>query len=206
LLLPLWYEILFGITFIGFLISLGICTQLYPPPKYSLLTRTISGLGHPDHKSAKIFNPTMITMGIILAPLPYFLIQVLPASWLTNIGIGAFFCVPAGLILVGVFPEHKESRHIIAAVLSLGGSLLANGFLIYPIFVSPLSNFIIGIQIIILIVCVPLTISAAKQLPSYTPDQRIEKILYNLNLWEWTQFLTLQTWIFALYLNLIIAF
>jgi hypothetical membrane protein len=205
MLLPIWYAILFGITVIGFLISLFICTRLYPPPRYSILTRTISGLGHPDHKSAKIFNPIMITMGVVLALFPYFLLQVLPVSWLTNIGIGTFFCVPAGLILVGVFPEHKESGHLVGAVLCLGGSLLANGFLIYPIFISPLSNFIIVIQIIILIVCVPLSISAAKQLPSYIPDQRIEKILYNLNLWEWSQFLALQTWIFALYLNFILA-
>jgi len=205
MLLPMWYAILLGIAFIIFPILLLICIRLYPPPKYSIFTRTISGLGFPEHKSAKIFNPTIITMGIIMIPFPYYIFQILPANWPTYIGIVAFFCVPIGLIFVGIFPEHKETPHMIAAVLSLGASTIANAFLLYPVLQSRLNILITIIQIIVLLISVPLAIAATK-LPSYVPDTPIEKLLYNINFWEWSQFLTLQAWMVALYINLLIEF
>ena len=204
MLLPLWYSILLGIAFIIFPILLLVCVRLYPPPKYSIFTRTISGLGLPEHRSAKIFNPTIIIMGLILIPFPYYLFPILPANWLTYIGIVAFFCVPIGLMLVGIFPEHKETAHMFAAVLSLGASIIANAFLLYPILLSDLNIVITIIQILVLSISVPLAIAARKQLPSYTPDTPIDRLLYNLNFWEWSQFLALQAWIVALYINTLI--
>lgn len=205
MLLPLWYAILVGIAFIIFPILLLVCFRLYPPPKYSIFTRTISGLGLPEHRSAKLFNPMIIIMGLILIPFPYYLFQILPANWLTYIGIVAFFCVPIGLMLVGIFPEHKETAHMVAAVLSLGASIIANAFLLYPILLSGLNIIITIIQILVLSISVPLAIAARKQLPSYIPDAPIDKFLYNLNFWEWSQFLALQVWIVALYINVLIS-
>jgi hypothetical membrane protein len=206
MLLPLWYAIVLGIAFIIYPILLLICIKLYPPPKYSIFTRTISGLGLPEHKSAKVFNPTLISMGIIMIPFPYYVFQVLPATILSYIGIGAFFCVPSGLILVGIFPEHKETAHMVAAVLSLGASIISSGFLLIPILQSDLSIIVTLVQIIVLAIAVPLAIAAANQMPSYTPDMPIEKLIYNLNFWEWSQFIALQTWIVAIYINLLIVF
>ncbi|MFX1297749.1 MAG: DUF998 domain-containing protein [Promethearchaeota archaeon] len=204
MLLPLWYAILLGLGFIIFLILIFYCIRLYP--NYSIFTRTISGLGHPDNKSAKIFNPAIIVMGILLILFPYYVFQVLPAIWLTYVGIGLFFCVPIGLILVGVFPEHKEAGHMVAAALSIGGALLTNIFLFYPILISDLSIIVTVTNVIVLITCVPLAIAAQKTGSSYVPDQHVEKILHNLNFWEWTQFIVLQTWMFTLYLNLLITY
>ncbi len=201
--LPLWYTILLGIAFGSFAILILICIKLYSPPKYSILTRTISGLGSPEHKSHKIFNPTVLVIGIILTPFPYFLLQVLPPSWMTTLGIILFFGVPLGLILVGIFPEDKETGHMIGAIMSIGGAFIANLLLFYPILQSSL-HFVINLfQIIILIFCIPLAYSAVKHMPSYEPDKPIKKISYNTNLWEWSVFLSLQAWILALYINLI---
>jgi hypothetical membrane protein len=199
--IPLWYAILFGIGIILFIIILLICTRLYP--NYSILRRTISGLGNPEYKSAKFFNSAIFSMGILLFPFPYFLFQALPAQWLTYIGIGAFFCNPIGLILLGLFPEHKETGHIIAAGLGMGSLIIANIFLLYPILTSALSKFIVVITVISLMNSVFLAIAARKNAGIYVPDQPVEKIIYNLNLWEWLQFILLQTWIVAIYVNLL---
>jgi hypothetical membrane protein len=201
MILSLWYAILLGIGIIGFIIIIVICTRLYP--NYSILRRTISGLGHPDYRSAKLFNPTMFIMGFILFPFPFYLIQALPAHWTTIIGIIAFICNPIGLILLGIFPEHKETAHVIAGGLCMGGSIIANIFLLYPILISDLSKIIVVITIIVLLNCIPLAIAARKTMGTYVPDQPIAKLIYNLNLWEWSQFLLLQLWIIALYINLL---
>ncbi len=206
MILPLWYALLLGISLIIYPILLIICIKRYPPPKYSILTRTISGLGLPEHRSYKIFNHTVVYMGLLMMPFPYFVFQVLSKSWLTYIGTGAFFFIPLGLILVGLFPEHKDTPHMIAAVCSIGGALITNIFLLYPILISNFSIAITILQIGVLIICIPLAYSASIQLPSETwqPDQKIEKILENINLWEWMVFLALQIWIAALYINLLI--
>ena len=198
---PLWYAILFGVSIISFIIVIIICIQLYP--KYSILTRTISGLGNQEKRSAKLFNFTIAIMGFIMIPFPYYLFQVLLMRPITYIGIGIFFCNPIGLILLGIFPENKEKPHLVAAGLGMGGSLLANLILLYPILLSTLSIILVVITIIMLIFCVPLTISAIKNVRSYEPDKKVEKIIFNLNFWEWIQFIVLQIWIFALYVNLI---
>ena len=204
MLLPLWYAIILGCLFAAIPIILYRCSRLYPPPKYSILTRTISGLGSLEHpKSAKFFNPMMVCMGIIMSFFPYFLLQVLPPRLFTYIGIGALFVVAAGLIMVGLFPEEKETAHMTAAFMCLGGSLISNIFLLYPILLSDLSIAVTIAQIAVLIVCVPLAISAVKTLPTYEADQPISKLLLNLNIWEWSQFITLQIWLFIVYLNLL---
>jgi hypothetical membrane protein len=201
MILPLWYAILFGIGIIGFITIIVICTRLYP--NYSILRRTISGLGHPDYRSAKLFNPTLIIIGLLLFPFPFYLLQALPPHWTTSIGIIAFFCNPIGLVLLGFFPEHKETGHVIAGGLGMGGLIIANIFLLYPIFISDLSKVIVVITIITLLNGILLAIAARKTIATYVPDQPIEKLLYNLNLWEWSQFILLQLWIVALYLNLL---
>ena len=207
MLLPFWYAILLGVVFIIYPILIVICIHRYPPPKFSILSRTISGLGGPDHpKSAKIFNPTVIIMGILTFPMPYFILQVLPLNVLTYIGIVAFFCIPAGLIIVGFFPEDKNTPHMTAAVMTLGGALISNIFLLYPVLISDLSIAITIIQVITLIICIPLAYSAAIQLPSETweSDVKIEKLIENINFWEWAIFIDLQIWIIAFYINLLI--
>ncbi len=200
MILPLWYAILFGIGIIVFITIIVICTRLYP--NYSILRRTISGLGHPDYRSAKLFNPTLSVMGLLLFPFPFYLIQALPIHWTTTIGILAFFCNPIGLILLAIFPEHKETGHVITGGLGMGGLIIANIFLLYPI-LSDLSKIIVLIIIITLLNSVPLTIAARKTLGTYVPDQPIDKIVFNLNLWEWSQFILLQLWIVAIYINLL---
>ena len=205
MILPLWYAILLAIAFGLFPVIILICLKLYPPPKFSILRRTISGLGSPDHRSHKIFNPTMIIMGIIITPLPYFLLQVLPLNWMTTIGIITFFGVPVGLLFIGLFHENRNTGHMAGAYMSLGGSLLTNIFLFYPILESALNLAINLIQIIILIVCFPLAYAFVKHMPSYEPDKPIEKISHNVNLWEWSVFLSLIAWIAALYINLLVV-
>ena len=202
MILPPWYAILFGIGIIVFITIIGICTRLYP--NYSILRRTISGLGHPDYKSAKLFNPTLFFMGILLFPFPLYLLQALPAHWTTTIGIIAFLCNPIGLILLAIFPEHKETGHVIAGGLGMGGLIIANIFLLYPILISDLSTIIVVLTIITLFNCVPLAIAARKTLRTYVPDQPIDKLIFNLNLWEWSQFILLQLWIVAIYVNLLV--
>ena len=202
MILPLWYAILFGIGIIAFISIIIICTRRYP--NYSILRRTISGLGLPDYRSAKLFNPAMSLMGILLFPFPFYLIPALPPHWTTTIGIIAFICNPIGLILLGLFPEHKETGHIIAAGLGMGGLIIANIFLIYPILISDLSKIIAVLTIITLFNCVPLAIAARKTLRTYVPDQPIDKLIFNLNLWEWSQFILLQLWIVAIYINLLV--
>ena len=91
-----------------------------------------------------------------------------------------------------------------AAFMSLGGALLTNIFLFYPILESALNLVINLIQIVILIVCVPLAYAFVKHMPIYEPDKPIEKISHNANLWEWFVFLSLITWIVALYINLLV--
>lgn len=201
MILPVWYAIVFGLALIAFPILLLYCIYLYP--NYSIFTRTISGLGNPDYKSAKIFNPTIFIMGFVLLPFPYFVLQVLPTHWMTTIGIMAFFFNPIGLILVGLFPEHKNIPHMIAATFAMGGILIANIALVYPIFLSDLSIITVIISSITLFTCWPLFISAIKYTQSYTPDQPIDNILFNVNFWEWIQFIVLQTWISVLYINLL---
>ncbi|NVM54612.1 MAG: DUF998 domain-containing protein [Candidatus Helarchaeota archaeon] len=202
--LPLWYAILFGLTFILESSLIVYCTRLYPD--YSIFSRTISGLGNPMYKSAKIFNPTISIMGVILSPLPYYLLQVLPPHWMTSIGIGAFFCSPVGIFLVGIFHEERQIGHLIAATLGMGGLITANMVLLYPIFLSSLSNIITAITIISLITSIFLAIAGIKNIRTYIPNKRITKLLYNLNFWEWIQFIILQVWLGGIYINLLIAF
>lgn len=204
MILPLWYAIVLGVSFIVFPLLIFYCTRLYP--NYSIFRRTISGLGLPEKKSARIFNPTISIVGFILIPFPFFLLQALPAHWTTFVGIGSLICNPIGIILVGLFPEHKNVPHMVAAVLAMGGSLVANIFLLYSIQISAFHTIITIISIILLIVCIPLTFSFIKTGPSYVPDEKIDHIYENLNFWEWMQFITLQIWLLAIYLNLIIAF
>ena len=85
----------------------------------------------------------------------------------------------------------------------MGGLIIANIFLLYPIFISDLSKIIVVISIIPLLNAIPLAIAARKTMATYVPDQPIEKLIYNLNLWEWSQFLLLQLWIIALDINLL---
>jgi hypothetical protein len=143
-------------------------------------------------------------MGILISPLPYFLLQALPPMWMTYIGIGSFFAVPVGMILVGIFNEDKNTGHMTGAVFSFGGALIANIFLLYPVILSPLSSIVSISQILILIICVPLFYSFVKHMPSYIPDEPIDKWLYNINLWEWAAFFSLQAWIVAVFINLIV--
>lgn len=202
MIIPIPYAIIFGVTYIAFIIVIIICTQIYP--NYSILGRTISGLGNPEHKTARIFNISIIIMGIVYLPFPYFLFLAMPKIILTYIGTFFFFLSPIGMILVGFFPENKEKMHAIAAVLAMGGPLLANLILIYPFLISNLNIIIPIISIILLILCVPLCISALKSLQSYEPDKKIEKIIFNINLWEWLQFIVLRIWVLAIYINLIL--
>ena len=92
---------------------------------------------------------------------------------------------------------------MIAGGLGMGGLIIANIFLLYPIFISDLSIIITVITIITLLNCIPLAIAARKTMGTYVPDQPIEKLIYNLNLWEWSQFILLQLWIVSLYINLL---
>ena len=201
MILPLWYAILFGIGYVLFNIIIIKCITLYP--NYSILSRIISGLGNTEQKSAKIFNPAILIMGVLLLPFPYYLFQVLPINLISYIGIGTFYSNPIGMVLLGIFPENKEKGHYVAAALGMGGLLLANIILIYPIILSSLNNTIVVITIIMLIFCVPLVISLIKNVRSYEPDKRIENLFYNLNFWEWFQFIMLQIWIIAVYINLL---
>lgn len=202
MLLPLWYAIMVGLVFIIFPIILLYCRHLYP--NYSIFTRTISGLGNPEHRSTKIFNIAVITAGIILFLMPYYLFQVLPNHWMTWLGVIFLYHNRVGFILVGVFPEHKETPHIIAAVMGMGGAMLANLLLIYPILLSELNNLIVIPSFIALLISIPLLTALKKNMRSYVPDARIDKLLYNLNFWEWMQFIVLQVWSIFIYLNLLI--
>jgi hypothetical membrane protein len=204
MILPLWYAVLFGVGIIAVPIILAICIKLYPPPKYSILRRTISGLGEPPHRGYKLFNPMMVTMGIFVLPLPYFLLQVLPPSWLAYVGIVILFAVPFGIIMVGLFHAGKPTGHMIGALSAFGGALIANVFLFYPFLISPLSIIISIMQLELFGICVPLFYAFFKHFPVYEPDVPIEKISHNLNLWEWSAFLSLLAWIIAVYINLLI--
>jgi len=143
-------------------------------------------------------------MGVCLLPFPFYLLQALPAIWMSYIGIGFFYCSPVGIILVGIFPEDKEVPHLIAAVLAFGGILIALMLLLYPIFISSLNKIIVGILIGLLLIAIPLTISQVKTGRSYVPDKRIDKLIYNINFWEWMQFLSLEVLIFSIFINLLI--
>ncbi|MHA1131586.1 MAG: DUF998 domain-containing protein [Candidatus Helarchaeota archaeon] len=203
MLLPLWYAILLGIGFILLPILVGICIKLYPPPKYSILRRTISGLGSPEHKSYKIFNPMMSGMGIALLPLPYFLMQALPPTWLTYSGSFVFSTIPIGMIIVGIFHEDKNTGHMTGAILAFGGALITNILLFYPVIQSALSIIITVIQVLVFAMCIPLFYAFIKYISVYEPDEPIQKIYLNINLWEWSAFLSLFAWIIALYINLL---
>ena len=202
MILPLLYAIVLGAAFIIFNICLFIYTQIYQD--YSMKRNTISDLGGPEAKTRKLFNPTVIIMGIILFPFPFFVYQALPQSnFLSLIGIIIFYCVPVGLIMVGIFPKDKETPHIISALLSFGGLLITNMVLFQPILFSDLNPIIIIITIIALIIAIPLLISFSQR-DKYEEEEEIKKLFHNLNIWEWVQFIMLQIWMFSLYINLLI--
>jgi hypothetical membrane protein len=202
MILPLWYAILFGVVIIGFSIVIIICTRLYP--NYSMLTRTISGLGNPKYKSHKLFNPAMMILGLATLPLPYYVYISLPPTPLTTIGCIFFICNPIGIFLVGVFNEEKNTGHIIGAVLGMGFLLFATMLLIYPLTQSDIFHpFIVAIAAIAIINCVPLAYSAYKSARDYVGDVKIDRLLENINFFEWMEFLILQMLIISMYLNLV---
>jgi hypothetical membrane protein len=201
MIIPLWYSGILLVAFITFNTSLFIYTRIYP--NYSIKRNTISDLGGPEAKTRKFFNPTVFIMGIILLPFPYFVYQALPqTNILSLIGIIIFYFVPVGMLLVGLFPKDKETPHVIAALLCFGGLLITNILLFQPILLSNINFLVLIISIIALVIAVPLLISFSQR-DKYEDGEEIEKLLHNLNLWEWIAFILLQIWMFSLYINLL---
>ncbi|MBD3353363.1 MAG: DUF998 domain-containing protein [Candidatus Lokiarchaeota archaeon] len=200
MLIPIWYAVLFAVCFIIYFILLVICLtsrKLYP--EFSIFRDTISEVQDTSMKTSKYINPAFALIGIVLLPLPVFLLDYMPRAGLTNIAILILYCNPLGLIILSIWPNFTNNMHYIGAGIAMGGTLLAMILLFLPILRSQyISNVILIISIFALIICIPLVYS------NVTNGPRSE-LIHNPNIWEWLEFFTLQLFIIALYLNLVIA-
>ena len=198
--LPLWYSITFPVVFVSFFILIYISYKKFP--HYSILTRTISGLGNLKRKSGLFFDIGLILIGSSSIPLFYFLYQELPQSLLSSIGIVLLFVGGSvGSTLEGFFDESKLKPHLFSSFIAFGAIIIGSILLISPFLQSEaIPNWMVILNILIPITSVFCGISALYNIP-YKPGIK-KPILHNVNLWEWILFLVICLWISLIFIIL----
>ena len=145
-LLPLILVVFCGFLFISWL--------LYPPTSYSMLTKTISSLGHPEDSIFGgwiVWSVGMTTSAFLFLPLLPFIFRKMYAGHVLNkvlILFGTFFlcCTIWGMIFLGLIPQFSSVHymfpvmHMVNAILAFGGMFLGMGIYGFSLLVHMLFN------------------------------------------------------------------
>ena len=145
-LLPLILGVFGGFLFISWL--------LYPPSTYSMLTKTISSLGHPEDSLFGgwiVWSVGMAVSAFLFLPLIPFIHQKMYGGHVLNkilVTFGTFFvcCTIWGMIFLGVIPQFSNLHeifslyHTVNAILAFGGMYLGMGIYGFSILVHMLLN------------------------------------------------------------------
>lgn len=108
---------------VGVVSVLGIVTAEALYPGYNTAEQTISSLGAasgasgPVQPAATVFNAAMVVAGILTLVAAAALHRVYERRWLTAL----VAVTGAGIVGVGLFPEHLGAPHAVAALLAFGG-------------------------------------------------------------------------------------
>lgn len=116
------FRVVGGVSFVGVgaVLVLGFITAEALFPGYSTANNTISALGaaRGTPASRAVFNPAMVTAGILTAIAAYSLHQVYGRRLLT--GVVAVTAI-GGFVGVGLFPSQVGLLHFIAAMIAFVG-------------------------------------------------------------------------------------
>jgi len=145
-LLPLILMVFCGFLFISWL--------LYPPTSYSMLTRTISSLGHPEDSAFGgwiVWSAGMTISAFLFLPLVPFIFKKMFTGHVLNkllIVFGTFFfcCTIYGMIFLGLIPQFSEINkiyslyHAVNAILAFGGMYFGMGIYGFSLAIHMLLN------------------------------------------------------------------
>jgi len=139
------------IVFVGFL---SISWLLYPLTSYSMLTKTISSLGHPRDSALGgwiVWSAGMTASAFLFIPLLTFTFRKLFTGHVLNkilIAFGSFFfcCTIWGMIFLGAIPQFSHIHwiyglyHAVNAILAFGGMYLGMGLFALSMMVHMILN------------------------------------------------------------------
>jgi len=201
--IPFWFIIAYPVILLSSIIFLLFAMKKYG--HFSLLRRTMSGLGGEHKKSQIYFDISMILVGLGTIILAYFLNLKLPNTIENIIMTFAMVMACVGTIFVSFFPESFRKKdklvtHYMTAGTAFAGFFIAALFFSIIILTTNISNWLLIFPILVILSLIGCSHTIKYNKPYYPGIKR--KFMKNINIWEWFSIISIFIWVISLYLIL----
>jgi hypothetical protein len=207
MLIPLWFAISYPIAIIFFILILYFCSKKYPKKKhYSILSRSISGLGNEKYESSKLFKEDFFFIPLANVFLISFLSLFLHKNNFSVISIYFLLIGEAATLITSFATEDFKNKvkfiaHLIFSSIAFASTII--GFILLGFSLKSMSILVIPFSFLPLLLGIFAGISVFYNL-KYVPDVK-KPILKNINFWEWLMFFSIIFLFIFIYFILLLA-
>lgn len=209
MLIPTWFAILYPAAIIVSLFMLYASSKQYPQKKhYSILSRSISGLGNKKYKSCKLFREDIFFIPVINIILIYFLYLSLAKTTTVYVGIAFLIIGEISTILTSFATEdftnkRKFITHFVFSIIAFLFTIVGLIILAFVFKDSTIFKQVVPFNFLPIIFGILAGIAAIYNL-KYAPD--VKKPLFkNIDLWEWMMFFSIILCFVLIYFSLLLA-